>query len=354
MELEDDVSFQFLREITDGFSEEQIIGKGAFGVVYKGVTKNGDDVAVKKLNLRDVHLDYKQFQNEFFNLMKLKHENIVEILGYCYEIVEKPFIMPDGSKVSVEETYTALCLEYMHNRSLQQHLSDEFHGLEWNIRFQIIKGICKGLKYMHKELEKPIYHLDLKPDNILLDKNMVPKIADFGLSRIVGEEPTRTTKNPYGTPGYQPPEYIDRCEISDKFDIFSLGVIMIRILSGLNGYPRCLDISSEEFIDQVQTNWRNRLQATCITDSLLEAYCHQVKTCAHIALNSVVQDREKRPDIVYITKKLNEIEIDDFGQTSEAYYEQATFFTMHDLVHDLAISLIGDRVLDQSKQESRE
>ncbi|CAL4984853.1 unnamed protein product [Urochloa decumbens] len=316
MELED-VSFQLLREITDGFSKEQIIGEGAFGVVYKGVTKNGDDVAVKKLKLRDVNLDFKQFQNELYNLAKLKHQNIVQILGYCYETKKKTFIMPKGREVLVEKTYTALCLEYLDNGSLQKHLSDEFCGLDWRIRFQIIKGICKGLKYMHEELENPIYHLDLKPDNILLDKNMVPKIADFGLSRIVGEEPTRTTKNPYGTPGYQPPEYIDRGEISDKFDIFSLGIIMIRILSGPKGYPKCLDISSEEFIDQVQTNWRNRLQATCITDSLLEAYCHQVKTCTHIALNSVVQDRQKRPDIVYITDKLNEIEIDDFGQLPE-------------------------------------
>ena len=76
---------------------------------------------------------------------------------------------------------------------------DDFYEPDWHTRFKIIKGICEGLKYIHDELEEPIYHLDLKPDNILLDKDMVPKIADFGLSRIFCEEPTRITQNPYGT-----------------------------------------------------------------------------------------------------------------------------------------------------------
>ncbi|CAM0148449.1 unnamed protein product [Urochloa decumbens] len=304
----EDVTFQFLREITDDFSEEQKLGEGAFGVVYKGVTKTGEDVAVKKLKLCDANLNDKQFQTEFDNLRNLEHQNIVRILGYCYETEKKPFNLPDGSKVYLEETYRALCFEYMYNGSLQSHLSDEFCGLDWHTRFKIIMGTCEGIRYIHKDLEAPIYHLDIKPDNILLDKDMMPKIADFGLSRIFGKELIRTTENAYGTPGYQPPEYIDKGEISEKFDIFSLGVVMIRILSGPKGYPKCLEMPSDVFIDHVRQTWRNRLQATFSSDSLLEAYCHQVETCTQIALRCLDDDSRKRPDIVNITNMLNEIE----------------------------------------------
>ncbi|KAG2561437.1 putative disease resistance protein RGA3 isoform X2 [Panicum virgatum] len=310
----EDISFEILREITDGFSEERKLGQGAFGVVYKGVTRNGDEVAVKKLV--NPGLNFKQLKNEFYNLTKLNHQNIVQVLGYCFETEQEPFILPDGSKVFVEEIHVALCLEYMHNGSLQRHLSDEFSGLEWHTRFKIIKGTCEGLKYIHEELEEPIYHLDLKPDNILLDKDMVPKIADFGLSRIFGNEPARTAHGSYGTQGYQPPEYIDRGEISRKFDIFSLGVVMIRVVSGPKSYPKCLDVSTDKFIDQVQKNWRKRLQASYSSGSLVEKYCHQVKTCIQIALLCVDEDSQKRPNIGKITEKLNEIEttIGEFPQ----------------------------------------
>ncbi|CAL4993824.1 unnamed protein product [Urochloa decumbens] len=251
----------------------------------------------------------RQFKNEIYNLSMLKHQNIVQVLGYCYEI-EKEIIEFNGGKVLVERTHRAICLEYLHNGSLQEHLSDEFGGHNWEERFIIIKGTCEGLECSHKKLQQPIYHLDLKPDNILLDKDMVPKIADFGLSRIFGKESTPDTQYPCGTLGYQPPEYIDRGEISEKFDIFSLGVIMIRIVSGPEGYSKCRDMPSDKFIDQVSANWRERLKATCSDYSLLEAYCHQVKTCTNIALKCLDEDRHKRPDIVNIIGELNEIAID--------------------------------------------
>ncbi|CAL4984856.1 unnamed protein product [Urochloa decumbens] len=197
---------------------------------------------------------------------------------------------------------------------------DELCKLDWHTRFRIIKGICDGLKYIHKDLQKPIYHLDLKPDNILLDKDMVPKIADFGLSRIFVNELARITRRHYGTPGYQPPEYIDKGEISGMFDIFSLGTIMIQIVSGRKDYSECLDMSSDEFTNQVRIDWRNRLQATCTGDSF-EAYCHQVETCTQIALNCVETESQKRPDIMKITEKLNELEIDNGKLPQKGYHK---------------------------------
>ena len=101
--------------------------------IWQGLTKNGDDVAVKKLKLRDVNVDFKQFQNEFYNLTKLKHQSVVQILGCCYEIEKKPFIMPDGSKVFVDETHIALCFEYLHNGSLEKHLSGTMQLHFWYV-----------------------------------------------------------------------------------------------------------------------------------------------------------------------------------------------------------------------------
>ncbi|XP_066358030.1 cysteine-rich receptor-like protein kinase 7 [Miscanthus floridulus] len=293
----EDLTFQLLQEITDDFSEERRIGAGSYGDVYKGVTKNGEDVAVKMLK-EILQLDDQQFANEFRNLKMLKHQNIVQILGYCYETNKTP-TKYNGKTVLAEKTYRALCFEYLHNGSLEKHLSDEFHGFDWHTRYKIIKGTCEGLKHIHEELAEPLYHLDLKPENILLDKNMVPKIADFGLSRIFGKELARTTRSLVGTlattkdcSGYPPPEHVERGEISKRFDIYSLDVMMIKILTGPEGYSNCAYMQNDGFIDLVQKNWRNRSQATW-SGSSLEAYCHQVKICAQMALNCVEEDRKK-------------------------------------------------------------
>ncbi|CAL5067360.1 unnamed protein product [Urochloa decumbens] len=310
----EELTYKFLREITDDFSEERKIGQGGFGTVYKGVTKTGVDVAVKiPRDGNNPDLDFKQFQNEFDNLTKVKHVNIVQFLGYCYEI-EPTHIECSGRVVRVEKTHRALCFEYLHNGSLQNHLSDESCGLDWHTWYQIIKGTCEGLRYIHEE--ESLLHLDLKPDNILLDKDMMPKIADFGLFKIFGDKLTRTTKSPLGTLGYQPPEFIEKGEISEKFDIFSLGVIIIRILSGLNGYSKYLDMTSDEFIGHVQTNWKKRCLA-CSNCFLLEAcyYCRQVETCTQIALDCLEKNSRKRPDIVKIIDKLKEIESDNCKET---------------------------------------
>jgi len=127
----------------------------------------------------------------------------------------------NGIFVYAEEFERLLCLEYLPKGNLRRHLSDESSGLDWSTRYKIIEGICYGLHYLHEEWQvTPIIHMDLKPANIMLDGNMVPKIADFGLSRLFGEEQTRTcTRSCNGTPGYMAPEYIDKGIITKKLDI---------------------------------------------------------------------------------------------------------------------------------------
>ncbi|KAF8655108.1 hypothetical protein HU200_061241 [Digitaria exilis] len=248
-------------------------------------------------------LDEKQFLNEFSNLSRLQHPNVVRLVGYSHEI-QKTYVEHNGRYIFAERIRMALCFEYMPSGSLDKYLSDEDNGLDWNVRYTLIKGICKGLKYLHEELRSPIYHLDLKPANILLDENMLPKIADFGLSRFFADGRSQITTSPIGTLGYLPPEYIERQIISDKFDIFSLGVVIIKIVTGPTGYKRSVEMAPQEFIELAHENWRKRLQTTPI--DLLESYSKQVKKCVEIALSSLVTDRHNRPSIGDIVRNLED------------------------------------------------
>jgi len=297
---------KFIREITNDFDEGLIVGKGAFGTVYKGVCGNGRDIAVKVLkNMSGI--DSREFQKEFDNLRRLKHQNVVQLVGFCNES-SKVVAQYNGKQVIAEEIHTALCLEYVHNGSLSKYISaDGCLGLDWQMQYKIIKGICKGLEYLRHGLESSVWHLDLKPDNILLDDIMNPKISDFGLSRLLGDENTRKTINSVGTRGYMPPEYIEHGIISKEFDIFSLGVIIAKLMAGSEDYSNIDGMTNSKFINHVQTNWRKRLCET-LAPRPLAAYCKQVKRCIQIALKCMKRNRQERPTIKVIVSNLVETE----------------------------------------------
>ncbi|VAI93703.1 unnamed protein product [Triticum turgidum subsp. durum] len=140
----------------------------------------------------------KIFINEVQNIMVLKHPNIVKMVGYCSETTKK-LVQFDHRYIQADVTESVLCYEYLPKGDLAKNLFGKVSRLlvssgkliiDWDTRFKIIKGICKGLRYLHK-LDIPIIHMDLKPENILLDEDMMPKIADFALSRVFGEAQTR-------------------------------------------------------------------------------------------------------------------------------------------------------------------
>ncbi|KAM0868241.1 hypothetical protein ACQ4PT_041451 [Festuca glaucescens] len=293
---------QYLNDITNSFSAQQILGVGGFGVVYKGELPNGGLMAVKRLKVL-MPGSQKQFENEVNHLMSLSHPNIVRCTGYCYE-TQNLFLKYDGIPIFAETAERLLCLEYMPNGSLDKHLADESCGLDWHKRYNIISGICYGLHYIHKEwqVNTAIIHMDLKPANILLGDNMLPKIADFGVSRLFGEQQTRAcAKSLDGTFGYMAPEYINRGIITTKSDIFSLGVIIIEIITGQRNYPwpSSTGTSYHDFIELVLKNWRKRSEAESV-----ETDYQQIRSCLEMGLSCLETDPKKRPATTEIIERL--------------------------------------------------
>jgi len=302
-------TLNFLRGITNDFSTQNIVGHGGYGIVYKGVLDNGEEIAVKKL-IHEVPWIYKEeFKNELNNLTRAQHKNIVPLVGYCQD-TEQIVVNYEGRRVSASVDHRAVCLEYLQGESLDKHLADdEACKLDWDTCYKIIKGICEGLHYLHNESGQRISHRDLKPKHILLDKNMMPKIGDFGLSRLIASGQTYKTQsdNVIGTLGYMPPEYITGMMISPKFDIFSLGVIIIQMMAGKKGYFDCAYTSPEEFVKRVHGNWLKRLHATTVSNHASQ----EVMACVKIALRCVEIDRVKRPDITEIVSELANIGTDE-------------------------------------------
>ncbi|WVZ97774.1 hypothetical protein U9M48_043287 [Paspalum notatum var. saurae] len=300
-----DFELHLLEDITGKFSADHIVGRGGYGIVYRGVY-NGEEIAVKRLHQLQ-GLDNKAFDREFRNLSKVCHPNIVRLIGYCYESRRK-FVEHNGENIWATVMERVLCFEYMHGGSLDTHISDESCDLDWPTCYKIIKGTSEGLNHLHSAQQgEPIYHLDLKPANILLDKDCTPKIADLGLSRLVASTETHRTQTRLGTLGYMPPEYINSGDISPKFDVFSLGIIIIKIMAGNTGYSRSVEMPPEQFIELVAQDWKTRLQSTS-TYSSQEIDILRVKTCVGIALRCVHANRKSRPPIKMIVNELEVLE----------------------------------------------
>nr|XP_029122457.1 receptor-like serine/threonine-protein kinase SD1-8 isoform X3 [Elaeis guineensis] len=202
---------------TNNFSIENKLGKGGFGPVYKGKLGEEQEIAVKRLSKTSAQ-GADEFMNEVTLIAKLQHRNLVRLLGCCTQGEEK-----------------MLVYEYMPNKSLDAFLFDKDKAvlLDWQTRYNIIEGIAQGLLYLHRDSRLRIIHRDLKASNILLDKDMNPKISDFGLARIFREDETAlNTRRVVGTYGYMSPEYAMDGVFSVKSDVFSFGVLVLEIISG--------------------------------------------------------------------------------------------------------------------------
>ncbi|XP_038892180.1 cysteine-rich receptor-like protein kinase 3 [Benincasa hispida] len=209
-------SYETLERATNYFDQSNKLGQGGSGSVYKGTLSDGRVVAIKRL-----FFNTRQWVDHFFNEVNLisgiRHKNLVGLLG-C----------------SITGPESLLVYEYVPNQSLHDYLfgNKNVQPLSWESRFKIVLGTAEGLAYLHEESNVKIIHRDIKLSNILLDNDFTPKIADFGLARLLPEDKTHISTAIAGTLGYMAPEYVVRGKLSEKADVYSFGVFAIEVITG--------------------------------------------------------------------------------------------------------------------------
>ncbi|VAI42798.1 unnamed protein product [Triticum turgidum subsp. durum] len=205
-------SFAQIKNSTKKFSEK--LGEGGFGCVFKGTLPGSAAVAVKRLKC--LGQGEKQFRAEVQTIGMIQHNNLVRLLGFC-----------------ADSSSRLLVYEYMEKGSLNSHLfRKDFAKLSWKLRYHIALGTARGLAYLHEECKDCIIHCDMKPDNVLLDAQFCPKIADFGMAKLLGRDFSRALTTMRGTIGYLAPEWISGLPITHKADVYSYGMMLFEIISG--------------------------------------------------------------------------------------------------------------------------
>ncbi|KAG5622822.1 hypothetical protein H5410_008040 [Solanum commersonii] len=299
--------FSTIRAATDNFSSANKLGQGGFGPVYKGKLPNSQEVAVKRLSADSGQGDL-EFKNEVMLVARLQHRNLVRLLGFCLDGTER-----------------LLVYEFVPNASLDQFLFDPVkrRQLDWERRSKIIGGVAKGILYLHEDSRLRIIHRDLKASNVLLDAEMNPKIADFGMARLFELDETQgSTNRIVGTYGYMAPEYAMHGQFSVKSDVFSFGVLVLEILSGQKNTCFRNEESVENLLNYAWTNWQERT-ATNLIDPMFRGSSGLVRDIMryiHIALLCVQENIGDRPTMAAVVLMLSSLSLSLPVPSGPAYY----------------------------------
>ncbi|GLU23584.1 hypothetical protein SLE2022_395770 [Rubroshorea leprosula] len=280
-----------IRAATNNFCDENKLGQGGFGAVYKGKLPEGQEVAVKRLSSASRQGDL-EFKNEVLLVPKLQHRNLIKLLGFCLEGGER-----------------LLIYEFVPNTSLDHFIFDPIKRaqLDWEICYKIIKGIARGLLYLHEDSRLRIIHRDLKASNVLLDEDMNPKIADFGMARLVVRDETQgNTSRIVGTYGYMAPEYVMHGQFSIKSDAFSFGVLLLEIVSGQKNSCFQNGENIKDLLSYAWKSWKEGTGLNLLDPTLRNGSTAEMMRCIHIGLLCVQENVAQRPTMASVVLMLSD------------------------------------------------
>ncbi|KAK5844187.1 cold-responsive protein kinase 1 [Gossypium arboreum] len=283
-------TYKELRTATEDFSPVNKIGEGGFGSVYKGRLKNGNIAAIKVLSAES-RQGVKEFVTEIKVISEIEHENLVKLYGCC-----------------VEDNHRILVYNYLENNSLSQTLLGSGHSniqFNWRTRSKICIGIARGLAFLHEEVRPYIVHRDIKASNILLDKDLTPKISDFGLAKLIPANLTHVSTRVAGTIGYLAPEYAIRGQLTRKADIYGFGVLLIELVTGRCNTNTRLPVGEQYLLERTWDLYEKR-ELVGLVDELLNGDFDAEEACRYLKIGLLcTQDAPKlRPSMSSVVKML--------------------------------------------------
>ncbi|EXB64489.1 Systemin receptor [Morus notabilis] len=289
------LTFADLLEATNGFHNDSLIGKGGFGDVYKAQLKDGSTVAIKKL----IHISGqgdREFTAEMETIGKIKHRNLVPLLGYC--------------KVGEERL---LVYEYMKYGSLDDVLHDPKKAaikLNWSARRKIAIGAARGLAFLHHNCIPHIIHRDMKSSNVLLDENLEARVSDFGMARLMSAMDTHLSVSTLaGTPGYVPPEYYQSFRCSTKGDVYSYGVVLLELLTGRQP-TNSSDFGDNNLVGWVKQHAKLKISDVFDPELMKEDPSLEIELLQHLKVAcACLDDRPwRRPTMIQVMAMFKEIQ----------------------------------------------
>ncbi|KAL5562747.1 hypothetical protein UlMin_032494 [Ulmus minor] len=283
-------SYNELVHATNNFAGSEKLGEGGFGEVYKGYLSDLNlTVAVKRVSKQSKQ-GRKEYVSEVKIISRIKHRNLVQLIGWCHEKGE--FL---------------LIYEFMPNGSLDFHLfRGSKTGLSWEIRYKVAVGLASAILYLHEESEKCVLHRDIKSSNIMLDSNFSAKLGDFGLARLIDEAAGQRTTALAGTLGYMAPEYVSTGKASKASDVFSFGVVALEIACGRKSIEAKFDEARASLVSWVWDCYGNERLLDVVDERLcMDFNAKEMESLLIVGLWCIHPDHKSRPSIRQAIQVLN-------------------------------------------------